>query len=87
MFYLGWIALTAVGILLSIAVFLWALKSGQFSDQKRARYLPLRDQFPLPRSENPSRTTSEMYALVFIILIGFAAMATTVVLTVVNSGG
>jgi hypothetical protein len=68
-------------------VFLWALKSGQFSDQKRARYLPLRDQLPLSRSKDPSRTTSEVYALVFVILIGLAAMATTVVLTVVNSGG
>jgi len=87
MFYVGWMALTASGIFVGVLVFFWALKSGQFSDQGRARYLPLRDDFPMPRTENPSRPTGEVYALLIIIAIGLAAMATTVILTLMSLGG
>ncbi len=87
MFYIGWISLTASGILVGILVFLWALKTGQFSDQGRARYLPLRDDFPMTRVENPSRPTGEVYALLFVIAIGLTAMAATVILTLRGLGG
>ncbi len=87
MFYIGWICLTASGILVGIVVFLWALKTGQFSDQARARYLPLRDDFPRARVENPSRPTGEVYALLFVIAIGLTAMAATVILTIRGLGG
>ena len=43
MFYAGWIALTATGILAGLAVFVWALKNGQLQDQGRARFIPLLD--------------------------------------------
>ena len=87
MFYLGWIVLTASGILISIAVFLWALKSGQFSDQGRARYLPLRDESPMPPAENPSRFTPEVYALLFVVAIGLIAMVATVILILMSLRG
>ncbi|NIO03378.1 MAG: cbb3-type cytochrome oxidase assembly protein CcoS [Proteobacteria bacterium] len=87
MFYIGWISLTASGILVGILVFLWALKTEQFSDQGRARYLPLRDDFPMAQAQNPSKATGEVYALLFVIAIGLAAMATTVILTLMSLGG
>ena len=31
----------ALGFVISVAVFFWAVKAGQFRDQQRARYLPL----------------------------------------------
>ena len=51
MYYLPWTILVVVSLWVSVVGFIWALKSGQFSDQNRARYLPLRDDFPGPPVE------------------------------------
>ena len=40
-YYVGWLYLVVVSLLVSLAAFIWGLRSGQFSDQDRARYLPL----------------------------------------------
>jgi cbb3-type cytochrome oxidase maturation protein len=36
-----WILSTVVGIIIFSVLFLWAVRSGQFRDQQRARRLPL----------------------------------------------
>jgi cbb3-type cytochrome oxidase maturation protein len=38
----------AAGFVISLVVFFWALNSGQFKDQQRARFLPLQDLQPKP---------------------------------------
>ena len=43
MYFPYFISYIALGFLITIPVFLWALKSGQFKDQQRARFLPLED--------------------------------------------
>ncbi len=43
-YYVPWILLLAAGLGASFAGFFWALANGQFSDQERARYLPLRGE-------------------------------------------
>ena len=43
-YYIPWILLLAAGLGASFAGFFWALANGQFSDQERARYLPLRGE-------------------------------------------
>jgi len=80
MFYLGWIALTATGVLVSIAVFVWAVRSGQFSDQGRARFLPLSDEIPNPCVADPSRLSIEVYVLMGVFGMGVLAMASTIAL-------
>jgi cbb3-type cytochrome oxidase maturation protein len=80
MFYLGWILLTLSGILLSIVAFIWAIRTGQFSDQGRARYLPLRDGVPTPERDHPSRLSIEVYVLLSVFGIGLLSMACTVAL-------
>jgi len=80
MFYLGWIALTATGVLVSIAVFVWAVRSGQFSDQGRARFLPLSDEIPNPRVADPSKLSIEVYVLMGVFGMGVLAMASTIAL-------
>lgn len=84
MLYLSWIILVATGLAVGILVFLWALKDGQFSEQERARYLPLRDDFPMPAVERPSKLSIEVYALLVVIWIGLAAMVSAVVLTLLK---
>lgn len=39
--YLSWILLVACTIWICLLGFIWAVQDGQFSDQNRARYLPL----------------------------------------------
>jgi len=87
MFFLSWILLLAAGLLASMGVFFWALRSGQFSDQERARYLPLSDGLPLSRVENPARLSREVYALLLVIGIGLLAMIGTITLTLIRVKG
>ena len=42
-YYLPWLILIVISVSTALGAFIWALGSGQFSDQERARFLPLRD--------------------------------------------
>lgn len=42
MYFPYFVAYILVGLAISLAAFLWALRNGQFQDQQRARFLPLR---------------------------------------------
>jgi nitrogen fixation-related uncharacterized protein len=54
---LVWIAFSGVALAGILAVLVWAVRSGQFGDQDRARYLPLESEIPdglaagVPRGE------------------------------------
>jgi nitrogen fixation-related uncharacterized protein len=67
MFYVWWIGLISVALWVSIVVFIWAVQTGQFSDQTRARYLPLRDEFFLPQADNPSKLPMGFYTMLSVI--------------------
>jgi nitrogen fixation-related uncharacterized protein len=76
-FYVWWIGITAAALWVSIAAFVWAAQSGQFSDQQRARYLPLRNEnlTPPAQHENPSRLSIEVYALMVVLFFGLLSIA------------
>ncbi len=82
MVYIAWLSLIAVGIGISIMVFLWALKNGQFADQARARYLPLGEEVPLSPAEVSRRLPAEVYALIIIITLGILSILSTITLTI-----
>lgn len=66
MFYLlEWVVLIVLTLLVSFAAFFWALRNGQFDDQKRAAYLPLRDLPPDSETHRPARKIAELYVLSF----------------------
>lgn len=48
-----WITFTVVALLGVIAVFVWAVRSRQFANQDRARYLALRSG--IPEDEEPNK--------------------------------
>jgi cbb3-type cytochrome oxidase maturation protein len=52
-----------VGVVLSLAVFVWALKTGQFGDQKRARYLALTAELKPVDNKASLFARLEIYAL------------------------
>jgi cbb3-type cytochrome oxidase maturation protein len=82
MFYIAWLTLIAVGVGVSIIVFIWALKTGQFADQTRARYLPLTDDAAAPSLAQPQRLPSEVYVLMVILVMGLISIASTITLTI-----
>ena len=82
MVYIAWLSLIAAGIGTSIIVFLWALKNGQFSDQGRARYLPLGEEVPLRPVDVSKRLPREVYALIIIIALGILSIVSTLTLTI-----
>ena len=69
MYFSGWIILVAFSLFISLTAFLWGFQSGQFSDQERARFLPLRDTRPQPSGKDPARWAIEVYVLWFIGLM------------------
>ncbi len=82
MFYMLWIVLIIVTLVASIGLFIWAFRSGQFSEQGRARYLPLREGPPdLKEAHLPAK---ELYALLAIMAGTFALFVYTLVLLTKN---
>lgn len=74
MYFPYFIAYIVIGLGITLLVFWWAVKSGQFQDQQRARFLPLRDQDNSPvKVSRFSRW--EMYGLFFLTCAGLAATA------------
>ena len=63
MYYPFFLTYMLVGVVLSLAVFVWALKTGQFGDQKRARYLPLTAELKPAVQKDSLFARMEIYAL------------------------
>jgi cbb3-type cytochrome oxidase maturation protein len=89
MYYLPWVFLVAVSLWVSLAAFFWGLKSGQFTDQTRARFLPLRDEAISPGLKNPPKPSREVYFLFGILGLGGLILAFTLFLALSSapSGG
>ena len=85
MYYFSWIVLVVISLWVSVAGFIWALKGGQFSDQSRARYLPLRDDFPLPPVKNPAKFSFEVYFLLAVLGIGCSTLVAVLIMTFFHS--
>ena len=66
-YYLPWVLLIAASLWASLAGFLWAFKSGQFSDQDRARYLPLRGEVLPSPVKDPAKFSREVYVLLALV--------------------
>jgi cbb3-type cytochrome oxidase maturation protein len=77
MYYPYFISYIVVGLLLGLAAFGWALRSGQFKDQQRARFLPLM------KAEGPVSASKfgrlETYALLGMACVGLLISAFTLV--------
>jgi len=63
----------SVGIAVSVLVFLWALKNGQFSDQERARFLPLEPEDYYRKVKSSRMSRYEIYGLAFLACAGLSA--------------
>ena len=71
MYFPYFIAYMSAGFIISIVVFFWALNSGQFKDQQRARFIPLETDLntePLKASRFARIQTIALFSLVCICL-------------------
>jgi cbb3-type cytochrome oxidase maturation protein len=80
-YYAGWLFLVAISLGASLAAFIWALRADQFSDQERARYLPLGKDLLSEPIATVSRAKSRAHTAVLwlvtaVCLIAFAAALT-----------
>ncbi len=75
----------AVGFVISLVVFFWAIKNGQFKEQKRARFLPLEDELEPSVAKASTFKRYEIYALLFLALAGLAASAAVLVFSLLNA--
>ncbi|NSW86168.1 MAG: cbb3-type cytochrome oxidase assembly protein CcoS [Syntrophobacteraceae bacterium] len=87
MYLFGWISLVIISMWISVAAFLWAFRSGQFSEQERARYLPLYNESTAPPEHVPRGFTAETRALLAIGIIGLGALLSPIVLLIFRIGG
>lgn len=78
---LGWIGLVVASLWVSLIAFIWAAKSGQFSDQSRARYLALGEDISPTAPGSAARRRPESYALIAVTLLGTAAMIIVIALS------
>jgi cbb3-type cytochrome oxidase maturation protein len=72
MYYPYFIAYMGAGFVISIVVFFWALNSGQFKDQQRARFIPLQNDArmePVKASRFARTQTIALFSLVCICLM------------------
>ena len=85
MYFPYFITYMAVGFVISLLVFFWALKNGQFKDQQRARFLPLEDERKAFVEKVSNIKRYEIYALMFLALAGLAASAAVLVFSILNA--
>ena len=73
MYFPYFIAYMSIGLTLAVVVFIWALKSGQFNDQQRARFLPLEAESEAGGIRSSKMGWLEIYVLAFLACAGLAA--------------
>ena len=84
MYFPYFITYMALGFVISLVVFFWALKNGQFKEQQRARFLPLEDELKASVEKVSNIKRYEIYALMFLALAGLAASGAVLVFSLLN---
>ena len=86
-YYLLWAALIAASLSVSLGGFLWAHRHGQFKDQDRARFLPLRGEAAPVRPARGPGARRETMVMFGIIATGISAILTVLVIATLKIRG
>jgi nitrogen fixation-related uncharacterized protein len=86
-YYLLWAALITASLSVSLGGFLWAYRYGQFKDQDRARFLPLRGEDCFMKPGGLPGARREAFIMLGIIVTGVSAILTVVVIALVKFHG
>jgi cbb3-type cytochrome oxidase maturation protein len=85
LYYLPWIMLLVISLWVSLAAFFWAFRNGQFADQERARYLPLRGERVMDAPEKGKGAVRQIYLVLGILFMGISGLVTTVVIMILKT--
>lgn len=80
--YSVWLFLVVISVSTSLVAFIWGLRTGQFSNQERARYLPLGEDLlsqPIPEVSR-SKRRAHMAALCMMAGVAFIAFGAALTL-------
>jgi cbb3-type cytochrome oxidase maturation protein len=78
MFVPVWLIFMSTGLLMAILTLIWSVKTRQFDDQQRARYLPLAGLSADELARQPEiRRSASLYAFGIIIFVGLLSIAMT----------
>jgi len=86
MYYPYFLAYMLSGFVISLLVLVWALRNGQFKDQKRARFLPLEEGLEAEPVKISKVGRIEAYALIVFASLGLFGTAATLVFTLLKGG-
>jgi nitrogen fixation-related uncharacterized protein len=81
-----WIGYTIIGVTLFSAAFAWAVRTRQFSDLGRARYIALRSAEPVEPAETRAPSRIDRYTWLFLFLLLAAVLAATLWIGRVHHG-
>jgi len=84
MYYPYFIAYMAAGFIISLVVFFWALNSGQFKDQQRARFLPLHNDLQSQPAKTPRFARIQTYALLLLVGLCLASAMAVVIFSLIK---
>ncbi len=86
MYYPYFLAYMVSGFVISLVVLFWALRNGQFQDQKRARFLPLEEELEAEPVKVSKIGKIEAYALIVLASLGLFGTAATLIFSLVKGG-
>ncbi len=87
-YYLPWVVLMTASLAASLVLMVWGFRNGQFSDQDRARYLPLRDSGLSGPTRRPAgKKVIEVYCLLGLIAGVGVALGVALVTAIVKAWG
>ena len=86
MYFPYFIAYITVGFIISLTLFLWALKHNQFRDQQRARFLPLENDTVIEAAPVTGISRYEIYGLLLLACAGLLASAAVLVFALLSGG-
>jgi len=84
MYYPYFIAYMAAGFIISLVVFFWALNSGQFKDQQRARFLPLQNDLQTRPAKVPRFARTQTAVLFTLVCLCLASAVAVVIFSLIK---
>jgi cbb3-type cytochrome oxidase maturation protein len=84
MYYPYFIAYMAAGFIISLVVFFWALNSGQFKDQQRARFLPLQNDLQSRPAKVPRFARIQTAVLFTMVCLCLASAVAVVIFSLMK---
>jgi nitrogen fixation-related uncharacterized protein len=86
-YYLFWAILIVASLWVSLGGFFWAYRHGQFKDQDRARFLPLRGEAEPLLPAKVRGGGHEAFVMMGILAVGISAILVVLIMAIVRTAG